>query len=278
MAKRDRKNYPALQADAVLSGMDLMKYDAINVGEGELSLGTGFFQDMAAKITVPFVSANIAGREGGLPLIMPYLLKEFGPVRVGITGITSSIFFKEDFLEKEGIEVKGPVRALQEALDELRGKTDIIILLSHLGYQGTVNLFRYNQLPGVDVAIAGHGRKLLNRPEEINGTIIVQSSLTGQYLGRLVLTLGPDRSIRKYEGDVVALTKDTPEDQRAVEIMEEFKERKREEKERLGEEKKRRELREQQTKYLKMTPQEFLEMMKRENEKGGTSGQFPAVP
>lgn len=273
-----KKNVPEFRAEAVLSGMSLMEYDAVNVAEGELSLGTEFFQNIAGKSSVPFISANIASEKSNLSEIKPYIVKDYGAFRVGITGVAPSVFFDTDALKKEGIIVKNHVKALKELIPELRKKADIIILLSHLGYKGTVDLFRFNRMSGIDVAIAGHGRKLLNEPKEINGTIVVQSSMGGEYLGKLVLSLGPDGSIQQYEGEIVALGEDVPVDKKAVEIMEEFKRKKHDFEKRLRKEKERKKLLEQQTKYLKMTPQEFLEMMKKENEARGASDKPATVP
>ena len=273
-----KKNVPELRAEAVLSGMNLMKYDAINVADGELSLGTEFFQNIAGKLSVPFISANIVSEKSNLSEIKPYILKDYGAFRVGITGVTPSVFFDTVALKKDGIVVKNYVKALKELMPELRKKADIIIFLSHLGYKGTLDLFRFNQISGIDVAIAGHGRKLLNKPEEINGTIVVQSSMGGEYLGKLVVSIGPDRTIQQYDGEVVALTEDIPVDKKVGEIMEEFKKKKHKTEETARNEKKRKKLLKEQTKYLKMAPQEFLEMMKKENEAKRASDKPASVP
>ena len=273
-----KKNNPELRAEAVLSGMNLMKYDVVNVGEGELSLGSAFFQEIVNHSALSFVSANIVGNRNTFPGIKPYVVIDYGKFRVGITGITASVFFDTDDLKKEGLMVGNHIKALKEIIPELRRKADIIILLSHLGYKATVDLFRFNQLSGIDVVIAGHGRKLLCDAEEINGTLIVQNSMGGEYLGTLMLSLGPDRTIQQYEGEVVALTEDIPVDEKASEIMDEFKKEKREAEKTAKKESKRKKLLEEQTKYLKMTPQEFLEMMKKENEAKGASDKPAAVP
>ena len=273
-----KKNVPELRAEAVLSGMKLMEYHAVNVADGELSLGRGFFQETSKKLDIPFISANISNVRGDHPEIKPYLVKNFGKLRVAITGITPSVFFDMDGLKKQGLMVKNPVMALKEIIPELRKKADIIILLSHMGYKGTLDLFRFNQISGIDVAIAGHGRALLDNPKKVNSTLIVQSSMGGEYLGKLSLNLGPDRTIQQYEGEVLALTEDIPVDEKAGEIMEEFKKKKREAEKTARRERERKKLLEAQTKYLKMTPQEFLEMMKKENEARGLTGKPAPVP
>ncbi|MDY6974007.1 MAG: hypothetical protein SV775_17080, partial [Thermodesulfobacteriota bacterium] len=198
-AFRVKGKFPELWTEAVLAGLDLIGYDAVNVGEVELALGTRFFNEMTMKMTVPFVSANLSDSNGRLSRVKTYVIKEFDSIRVGVTGVTPTVFFKDEILKEDGIVVNSPLKALRQVLKELREKTDIIILLSHLGYKGTKDFLEYNDFSGIDVVVAGHGRKLLNKPEKVNGTLVVQNSMGGEYLGRLMLTLGPDGSIRRFE-------------------------------------------------------------------------------
>lgn len=268
-----KKSSDELRAEAILSGMDLMKYDAINVSDGELSLGKNFFIHLAGKVDIPFISANLTG----LSDVMPYIVRKFGDFKVAITGITADVFFDEDAMAKDSLSITSHIEALKKVLPEMREKSDIVILLSHLDYQGTLNLFRFNNITGVDVAIAGHGRKLLEEPQEINGTLIVQNSMGGEFLGVLKLETA-DGVITDYSGEVIALTDDMPGNEKALAIMEQFKVDKAKLKKNTAEKKKERELKKMQTKYLKMSPQEFLDMMKKENVKAAESGLPAKVP
>ncbi len=253
---------PELSAKAIYAGMNHMKYDAVNVGEGEFSLGKGFFADLTKQVDFPFLSVNLVGNSA----IKPYVIKQFADIKVGITGITAGVYFPDSNNPSDyRPEIKGHLDALKKILPELRKEADIVILLSHLGYQGTINLFRYNKIEGVDVAIAGHGRKILDEPMLVNDTLIVQNSMGGEYLGFLRLQIGEDGLILDYMGELIALTEDGPEDSTALEIMQDFRKKKYEIEKAQTKEKKQKEDEAAKKKYLKMSPQEFVDMMQKEN-------------
>jgi 2',3'-cyclic-nucleotide 2'-phosphodiesterase (5'-nucleotidase family) len=273
-----KTDYPKLRAEAVLAGMGLMKYDAVNVGEGEFSMGTDFLSKMEDRTHLPFVLANMDDRDGKTGWIRPYIIKEYNGFRVGIVGISANIFFDTVALSKQEIRLESPLEVLRNLLPRLRKKVDVVVLLSHLGYKGTTDLLRYSGIKGIDVAVVGHGRRLIEKPEEINGALLVMSSMSGEYLGKLTLEVGKGGLIAQYANEIIALTRDVPEDKKALKIMEDFKEKKAEAQEKAAEEKKRREEKSAQMKLLKMTPEQFLKTMKKRNAETSASGSYTTPP
>lgn len=262
-----------LAADTIIAGMNLMKYDAVNIADGELSLGTDFLIKLAGKYNIPLISTNISG----LATSKPYVIKQFGDLKVAILGITANVFLDENKLADDGVVVSSHLKVLKKLLPEVSEKADIVILLSHLGYQATLNLFRFNDIKGIDVAVAGHGRKLLNQPQVVNGVIVVQNSMGGEFLG--VLNLETEAGeISGFNGEVTGLTADIPENERALALMTEFNESLAELKENQREQQKKKQLEEMKTRYLKMSPQEFVDMMKKENAKAAETGRPAKLP
>lgn len=238
-----------------------MKYDIVNVAEGELGFGAAYFDTLTKSMYPRFISAAIKGKNGKLSHVEPYVIKNYGKVRVGVVGIFPGAFGGQQLAEDNDIQILNPINALEGVLPELKKKSDIIILLAHMGYSGSENLMQYNEdaISGVDVIIVGHGRNLTREAKQINGKIVVQNSMAGEYLGKLVLRFSKDNTIESYQLETIALTDDIPDDPGASAIMEKFKKDKH-----LWNEadlKKR-----EATKYLHMKPQEFLDMAKK-NEK-----------
>ncbi len=220
------KEHAKLQRDALIKGHQLMKYDALNVGEGELSFGLDQFKEIVKNSTLAFVSCNISveNSQAGSPFL-PYVVKKMDGIRVAVTGVANTVFFNEEMLNKEKIKVNSPVESLKRILPELKQRADVIILLSHLGYDGTKNLIQ-NAAPGdIDVAVVGHGLNILNEPEKINNTVIIQNSMKGEYLGLLNLTISiADLSVKDYGGRLIPLTDDHPEHKEALKVMTEYTE------------------------------------------------------
>lgn len=270
---------PKLRAEAVLEGMALMKYDAVNVGDGEFSMGTDFLSRMEEQTHLPFILGNMDDTSGNMGWVRPYIVKEYSGLRVGIVGISANIFFDTGALSKQGIRITSPLETLRKLLPRLRKKVDVVVLLSHLGYKGTTDLLRFSGIKGIDVAVVGHGRRLTEKPEKINGALLVMCSMSGEYLGKLTLEMGKGGTITGYGNEMIplTLTTDVPEDKEALEIMERFKEKKGEAQGEATEEEKRKKEKDGKMKLLKMTPEHFLEMMKKRNAEKSASGS-PTTP
>lgn len=233
--------------------MALMGYDALNIADGELSLGKDFFAKLSSTAKVPMLSANLTG----LPGVVPFVVKEVGGVTVAITGVTAGAFFPAD-AKKTGDVAGSPVSALKELLPKLRQQADVVILLSHLGYDGTVNLLQYNDIKGVDVVLAAHDRKFLNSPETVGGALLIQNSMGGEYLGLLRLRISEAGLLEVVNNEIIALGDSTPEDGKALEMMATFHEEEVKEmarRDRIENE----QINAVKNKYLSMSPQQFVE-------------------
>jgi len=217
-----RKDRSKLRAEISIEGLNLMKYDALNLGEGELSFGFDFLTKMTQKTSVPLVSANILDKSRRKGIAPEYLLKEFNGFKVCIIGIVSPDYFKEANLIKDGLVIDDPEETLKRVLFEIKAKqVDIVVLLSHIGVGSTKRLVQ--KTAGIDVAIAGHGSLIIDSPQLAGKTLVVQNSFQGRYLGLLHLTLSPDGSIVKYQGEKVQLSDDISDDPEVVALIKRFK-------------------------------------------------------
>lgn len=278
---RAKTDYPEKRASVVMQGMKLMGYDVINVGDGELDLGLNFFNTQRRQWGLNYVSANIEFKERDVKeAVKPWIIEERGGIRIGITGIMSKTFLNEGLLQDQRISFGSPVESLKNVMNDMRGKTDINILMSHLGYDGTKDLLSNNPIPGIDVVIIGHGRKILNDPELLGSTLLVQCSMGGEYLSMLTLALDNKKKITAHNNKVIALklTEDIPEDAEAKKIMDAFVTEKHEEKGRIKNDESDEKLRKAQSELLKLTPDEFIKLMQKENEDKMKDGQqLPAT-
>ena len=76
-----------------------------------------------------------------------------------------------------------PAESVQRYLPELRDKSDVVILLSHLGLEADQALAQATS--GIDVIVGGKSRSALSDPVIVRETIIVQAGYDGEWLGRL---------------------------------------------------------------------------------------------
>jgi 2',3'-cyclic-nucleotide 2'-phosphodiesterase (5'-nucleotidase family) len=176
------------KAQLIIESFNLMGYDAIGIGDDDLSLGKDFLLEISKRANFPFLSSNTIDEESGKHLFQPYLLKEINSLRIGIFSLLSlNSFLSESDLRKKGLIFRDPIETARSMVKSLRPQTDLIILLSHLGYHKDLELAQ--TVPGIHIIIGSHpGMNLTYPPPNIN-TIILQISPKGMYAGRLDLTL-----------------------------------------------------------------------------------------
>jgi 5'-nucleotidase/UDP-sugar diphosphatase len=177
------------KANLIVKSLNLMGYDAVGVGDDDLSLGKEFLLEISKKAKFPFLSSNLIDEESEKHLFLPYLLKEVNGLKIGIFSLLSpDSFLGQGDPRKKGLIFKSPVETAQSLVKELQPKVDLIILLSHLGYPKDMELAQ--TVLGIHCIIGSHtGINFPNPPIINNKTIVLQTSSKGMYAGRLDLTL-----------------------------------------------------------------------------------------
>lgn len=191
-----------------LKAMELMRYDAVAVGDDEFNFGVKFLRDNTARTKLDFVSANIK-----LNGVLPYHIKEVSGIKIGIIGATNpSAKYKTP-----GVEFINLKSAIKKSLDEAKAKgADIILLLSHLG--GAEDLKVLRDIPGIDIAVVAHGRKGGEPLTKVGATLMVRSFWQGRRLGKLTLTL-ENKKIAKYNVEDLRLSDKVSSDPQVQNIL-----------------------------------------------------------
>jgi 5'-nucleotidase len=180
--------------------MSMVGYDAATLGNHDFDNGVDGLLTAMAEATFPFVNCNfdMKGAPRLAQRVQPWIVKQLQGVRVGITGVC--VDFKGLVAPKnhEGVVWQNPLESLKPVIKLLREqeKVDMVVLLSHLGYDlkgaGLDDVTLAKQLPGIDVIIGGHSHTFLEEPVKIKNeggeTLIFQVGFGGVNLGRLDFT------------------------------------------------------------------------------------------
>ncbi|MFA5275834.1 MAG: hypothetical protein WC417_02950 [Candidatus Omnitrophota bacterium] len=192
-----------------LAAMEMMKYDAVAVGDDEFNFGKAFLSETIAKSSLNFLSANIK-----IPKAAPYIIKETAGFKIGITAVTSP----EAAKKTEGLEIASPKEAVLKAVKELKARgVDIIILLSNLGEEEDARLVQ--DVPGIDIVITG--RAFINNEElslKKGDTLFLRASWQGRKLNKAVLTIKDDK-ITDYKTEGIRLEKSIVDDTGILKIL-----------------------------------------------------------
>jgi len=209
----------SIKDSLAVEAIDLMDYDAITMGDQEFSNGVDFFRRVVNNGKIPFVSSNVVVEGQSLPV--PYRIFSVGGIRTAVIGVTSpSVFLLFPDEKKIGVEVTNPDSVLQDIISEVEGKSDLIILLSHSGYDE--DLVFATKYPSIDIIVGGHSQTLLEEATKVDETLIVQAGHSGFYLGELDLILESSGKILSYEWRLIPLTLELPDDPGILSLIEEY--------------------------------------------------------
>lgn len=181
--------------------MARLKYDAWTPGERELFYGAEKLQKLAVDLNCDLVSANITDNNDKL-LFKDGVVKTIGSIKVGITGVTSKTVFETvPAGQNQGAsdyKFRDPFEALKPVVASLKKQASVVVVLGHVGAGDARRLAE--EVPGVDVVIAGHNPGYMPSPDRVGDVLIVRAGTRGQYSARLDLTLDNSGKIVDYKG------------------------------------------------------------------------------
>ncbi len=189
--------------------MRMVGYDAGTLGNHDFDNGVGMLVEAMAGMeqlnhanpAFAFVNCNYdcTGAPALRKRIRPYLIRQFPGLRVGVTGVGIAFAGLVAPKNHEGITWKDPYESLKPVVKRLREveKVDLVVVLSHLGYNlngsGPDDLRMPGQVPGIDAIIGGHSHTFLEKPTRVphalGETLISQVGFGGVNLGRMDFAL-----------------------------------------------------------------------------------------
>jgi 5'-nucleotidase len=115
--------------------------------------------EISKRAKFPIISSNVFDEGSQKPLFQLSMIKEINGLRIGIFSLLSpDVFLGPADPRKKGLIIRSPVETAWDMVNELAPKTDLIILLSHLGYPKDVELAQ--NIPG-----STHYRRGPHRPQ-----------------------------------------------------------------------------------------------------------------
>lgn len=129
--------------------------------------------------------------------VKPYQVFDCGGISVGVIGITAlgSMGIPESHPARlTDIKFMDPLETIRK-YQFLREKCDVILLLSHLGFETDVKFSA--ELPWVDIIIGGHSHTQLDGGEMHNGILITQNGKSIPYATHSTLVLQGGKIVEK---------------------------------------------------------------------------------
>ncbi|SHG41941.1 bifunctional metallophosphatase/5'-nucleotidase [Ornithinibacillus halophilus] len=193
-----------------------LEYDVATIGNNEgITLSHDELFHLYDDATFDVVCANLNSTEGRNPdwLQSTKIVQSKNGVKIGFIGLTAPF---NDYYHLLNWHVSNPYDVLETYLEQLKQKTDIIVLLSHLGITEDEEIAR--RYPEIDVIIGGHTHHLLRTGKTVNNTILTAAGKHCTYVGEVILTLDTEKKeiVEKeaYATNIESTNNDTETEQR----------------------------------------------------------------
>ena len=192
LSKKDIKENPIIKC------LEMIGYNAYVLGNHEFNYGLDYLKTAYEKVSNKVLNANIEG----LPFhSKPYEIFDFNGFKIGCIGLTTS-FIPNWEQEKNIKDIKflNPVESYRKYENELKEKSDMIIVCYHGGFEKSLDenmtptekLTKENQgselletFDSIDIVLSGHQHRSFIT--KINNVICTQPMHNGETFTKIVL-------------------------------------------------------------------------------------------
>lgn len=194
--------FTLFKGDVEIELMNALGYDVATIGNHEFDNGTAELARRVKMASFPIVCANYDFTGTALEgIIKPYTVIEKGGLKIGVIGVLTDIMSLVSPKNVKGIKYIEPYNVVNKLASKLKKKEkcDLVILLSHLGFDGGSKHAPSDdmvaaQSKDIDIIIGGHSHTYITEKKLVpnkNGkdVVIVTVNEKGNYVGKLDLYL-----------------------------------------------------------------------------------------
>ena len=220
------------QGMSTIEIMNMISPDVVTIGNHETDYGLAhlLFLEKCAKF--PIINANLFIKTNNSRLFKPFKILKIDGMKILFIGIVTEEVLANT--KKEGLI--GTFIDIEEAAKEI-GRIcntynaidiDYTVLLTHIGFEEDKKLAELlNPAWGVDVIIGGHSHTLIEKPEIVNNTLIVQAGTGTDQIGRFDLVIDTkENCTHKWTWKYIPINeKNCPRDEKLEELIYSFKDK-----------------------------------------------------
>ncbi|MBI2560306.1 MAG: DUF1573 domain-containing protein [Planctomycetes bacterium] len=145
-----------IKMEITVQALEMMGYFAHNLGEKDIAMGPELLNYLPMVSRLKFLSSNVKFTDGLTNRIHPFLIKHVRgkdfSIKIGFLGILSSSAAAT--MPSYGFKITEPVSSLRPLIGVLKGRVDVLVLLSHAEWDESIRLAE--MFPELDLVISGH--------------------------------------------------------------------------------------------------------------------------
>jgi 2',3'-cyclic-nucleotide 2'-phosphodiesterase (5'-nucleotidase family) len=121
------------KCDLMIQSFKLMKYDGLNLGSTELSLGYDALKGLVDTLGIPLISANLVDARTNKTIAKPYVIRRYGNMTIGVLGLMKSEGSTRILgADSTRLKVLPQMEVAKVLVPKLDAKTDAVVLLCDL--------------------------------------------------------------------------------------------------------------------------------------------------
>lgn len=186
--------YNMFQGEVEVKLMNVMKYDAMTIGNHEFDFDVDNMVRLFKMADFPVVCANYNLETTDLKdIVKPYVILDRFGLKIGVFGLGAKPEGLIQANKCEGVVYEDPIRVSNEVAALLKEKgCDLVICLSHLGIQMDKKLV--GKTRNIDVILGGHSHTFMKGPQKYRNldgkeVPLMHTGHSGVRVGRLDVTL-----------------------------------------------------------------------------------------
>lgn len=212
-------DYDLLEYRYVLRAFAAMRYDALNLGGTEAQFSAAQLREIKQTSPVPLVSANLLDKTTGRPVFDAYRIVQRGAFRIGIIGVLDPRSLREN--PGDGLAIGDMETAVERSLAELRGQTDLIVLLAFTDEATLAQLAR--KFYECQVILGGNVSQPAQELRRENRSLIYFVTNESRALGILQLQLARNAPPAVTGNEIRLLHDQIPQDPSFRELMKNYR-------------------------------------------------------
>lgn len=201
--------------------MNRLGFDASTFGNHEFDGGSAVLRDYVSAADFPFLCANFFAKDTLGINTYPYRIFERNGIKIGVLGLVQ--------IGENGMPDAHPDKCrdmgfshpftIAKAYTFLRSQCDVLILLTHLGFEDDVKLAEL--FSEADAIIGGHSHTRIENGHIINGVLITQAQNKVHYVTKLTFDVENGKVLSK-KSELIPLRNYTP-DSEITSLVEQIK-------------------------------------------------------
>ncbi len=212
------------RGEAEFSCLNEMAVSAMCLGNHEFDYGQDNLRHLIALANFPIISANVTvtGTAGDGAFTDGVAWLAAGDEKILVIGLaTPETPITTAPRNVFGLDFADPAATAKAVIAEYGGEADVIVALTHLGFENDLALAR--AVPALDIVVGGHTHTEVDKPAVVGKALVCSAYEYGIYLGRMDLEIGDDGGVKMTGYKLMPVTAAAPDDEAVTAVLSRYK-------------------------------------------------------